>query len=54
MRAWTCSSRSTTARSCSGRSAVGAEIVGVNNRDLRDFSIDVERTERLMDGIQPG
>jgi indole-3-glycerol phosphate synthase len=34
--------------------AVGAEIVGVNNRDLRDFSVDVKRTERLMDAIPPG
>ncbi|HEX5851783.1 MAG TPA: indole-3-glycerol phosphate synthase TrpC [Solirubrobacteraceae bacterium] len=31
--------------------ALGADIVGVNNRDLRDFSIDVERTARLMDEI---
>jgi indole-3-glycerol phosphate synthase len=30
---------------------VGAEIVGVNNRDLRDFSVDVERTETLMDDV---
>jgi indole-3-glycerol phosphate synthase len=34
--------------------AVGADVVGVNNRDLRDFSVDVERTERLMDGIPAG
>ncbi len=30
---------------------LGAEIVGVNNRDLRDFSVDVGRTERLMASI---
>jgi indole-3-glycerol phosphate synthase len=32
----------------------GAEIVGVNNRDLTDFSVDVERTERLMAYLAPG
>jgi indole-3-glycerol phosphate synthase len=31
--------------------ATGADIVGVNNRDLRDFSVDVERTEQLMSRI---
>ncbi len=33
---------------------VGAEIVGINNRDLRDFSVEVERTEALMDDIPDG
>ena len=34
-----------------GALATGADIVGVNNRDLRDFSVDVERTEALMSRI---
>jgi indole-3-glycerol phosphate synthase len=34
--------------------ALGAEIIGVNNRDLRDFSVDVARTEALMDEIPAG
>ena len=29
-------------------------IVGINNRDLRDFSVDVERTLALADAIPPG
>jgi len=28
--------------------AIGARIVGVNNRDLRDFSVDVGRTSQLL------
>jgi indole-3-glycerol phosphate synthase len=32
----------------------GAEIIGVNNRDLRDFSVAVERTERLMGEMPAG
>jgi indole-3-glycerol phosphate synthase len=34
--------------------SIGAGIVGINNRDLRDFSVDIERTERLMDAIPSG
>jgi indole-3-glycerol phosphate synthase len=33
--------------------AVGTEIIGVNNRDLRDFSVDLERTGRLMEAMPP-
>jgi indole-3-glycerol phosphate synthase len=38
------------------RSALGqgAEIVGINNRDLRDFSVDVGRTARLIDQVPAG
>jgi indole-3-glycerol phosphate synthase len=31
--------------------ALGADTIGVNNRDLRDFSIDVERTFELLGDI---
>jgi indole-3-glycerol phosphate synthase len=34
--------------------AIGADVVGVNNRDLRDFSIDLARTESLLEEIPPG
>jgi indole-3-glycerol phosphate synthase len=33
---------------------LGADIVGINNRDLRDFSVDLERTELLLDEIPAG
>ncbi len=32
----------------------GAETVGINNRDLRDLSVDVGRTETLLQKIPPG
>jgi indole-3-glycerol phosphate synthase len=33
---------------------IGAELIGINNRDLRDFSVDVERTADLMSEIPAG
>jgi indole-3-glycerol phosphate synthase len=34
--------------------AVGATLIGVNNRDLRDFSVDVSRTSRLLERMPAG
>jgi indole-3-glycerol phosphate synthase len=34
--------------------SLGAEIIGINNRDLRDFSVDVERTFRLISDVPAG
>jgi indole-3-glycerol phosphate synthase len=34
--------------------AVGAELIGINNRDLRDFSVDVARTHELRGEIPAG
>jgi len=31
-----------------------AELIGINNRDLRDFSVDVERTTLLMGAVPAG
>ncbi len=33
---------------------IGAQLIGVNNRDLRDFSVDVQRTSRLMEEMPVG
>jgi indole-3-glycerol phosphate synthase len=32
---------------------LGADLVGVNNRDLRDFSVDVARTFELLEEVPP-
>jgi indole-3-glycerol phosphate synthase len=34
--------------------AIGAELVGVNNRDLRDFSVDLRRTFELLGDVPAG
>jgi indole-3-glycerol phosphate synthase len=33
---------------------LGAQLIGINNRDLRDFSVDVERTTLLMGAMPAG
>jgi indole-3-glycerol phosphate synthase len=33
---------------------VGAQLIGINNRDLRDFSCDVERTFALLEEVPDG
>ena len=34
--------------------AAGAEIVGVNNRNLKDFTVDFSNAARLRDAVPPG
>jgi indole-3-glycerol phosphate synthase len=33
---------------------VGAQTIGINNRDLRDFTVDVERTFALLEEVPDG
>jgi indole-3-glycerol phosphate synthase len=33
---------------------IGARLIGVNNRDLRDFTVDVRRTSRLLGEMPAG
>jgi len=34
--------------------SAGASLIGVNNRDLHDFSVDISRTSQLMSDMPPG
>lgn len=34
--------------------SLGADLIGINNRDLRDFSVDVERTFALLEELPAG
>ena len=34
--------------------AAGAKIIGVNNRNLKDFSVNLDNAARLRDQIPPG
>jgi indole-3-glycerol phosphate synthase len=33
---------------------IGARLIGINNRDLRDFTVDVSRTSRLLAAMPTG
>ena len=48
------SSRSTTRPSSSGRSAIGADLVGVNQRDLVTFQVDTARAVRMAPQMPAG
>ena len=34
--------------------AAGADIIGINNRDLKTFKVDLDTTRRLMALVPPG
>jgi indole-3-glycerol phosphate synthase len=36
------------------REVVDADVIGINNRDLTDFSVDVERTYELLSDVPAG
>ena len=36
------------------RSSVDADVIGINNRDLTDFTVDVERTFELLSDVPAG
>ena len=34
--------------------AVDADVIGINNRDLSDFSVDIDRTYELLSDVPAG
>ena len=48
------SSRSTTSASSRRALEVEADVLGINNRDLSDFSVDIERTYELLADVPAG
>ena len=46
--------RSTTSASSSIALDVEADVLGINNRDLGDFSVDIERTYDLLSDVPAG
>ncbi len=52
--ALTCSSKSTTTRELDRAVAAGADIIGVNNRNLRTLTVDVDASFRLAARMPAG
>ena len=51
----TCSSRSTTEEELEcALEVVDADVIGINNRDLADFTVDVQRTFELLSDVPAG
>ena len=51
----TCSSRSTTSEELEAAlEVVDADVIGINNRNLTDFTVDVERTYELLSDVPAG
>ncbi len=46
-----CCARPTTKRSCGRAVDAGSDLIGVNNRDLRTFKVDVNTALRLAEPI---
>ena len=51
---WTPSSRSPRRRSSRSALEVDADVIGINNRDLEDFTVDITRTFDLLADVPAG